>query len=87
MFLRWDGARPLVDRELAAALYEVSTRTIRRHCRPVAHEPRTGRPRGAAGLALYDAFAIGEQLATVTSRPARTAAALRERLTQLGRTT
>lgn len=84
MFLRWDGDRPLVDRELAAALYQVSSRSIRRHCQPVAHEPRTGRPRGAGGIALYDAFAIGEQLAQVTARPARTVAALRERLAQLG---
>jgi hypothetical protein len=83
MFLRWAGDRPLVDRELAAALYEVSTRTVRRHCQPVAHEPRAGRPRGAGGVALYDAFAIGEQLAQVSARPARTVAALRERLAQL----
>jgi hypothetical protein len=80
MFLRWDGDRPLADRELVAALYEVSTRTVRRHCRPVAHEPRAGRPRGAGGIALYDAFAVGERLAAVTSRPARTTAALHERL-------
>lgn len=83
MLLRWDGDRPLADRELAAALYEVSTRTIRRHCQPVAHEPRTGRPRGTGGVALYDAFGIAEQLAAVTSRPARTVAALRERLHQI----
>lgn len=83
MFLRWDGDRPLADRELVAALYEVSTRTVRRHCRPVTHEPRTGRPRGTGGIALYDAFAVGEHLAAVTCRPARTTAALRERLRQL----
>lgn len=83
MFLRWDGDRPLADRALVAALYDVSTRTVRRHCRPVGHEPRTGRPRGHGGIALYDAFAAGEQLAAVTARPARTVAALRERLNQL----
>jgi hypothetical protein len=83
MYLRWEDGRPLADRETIAALYEVSPRTVRRHCRPVGHEPRTGRVRGVGGLALYDAFAAAEQLAEVAPRPSRTVAALRERYTQL----
>jgi hypothetical protein len=79
MILTWEGDRALADVEMLARLYEVSERTVRRRCRPVRHEPRTGRPRGAGGRALYDALAAGEQLADVAPRPERTMAALRYR--------
>lgn len=80
MYLRWDGNRPLADREMVAALYEVSERTVRRHCRPTLHEPRAGQPRGTGGLALYDALAAAAMLADVAPRPARTVAALAWRI-------
>jgi hypothetical protein len=83
MRLRWDGDRPLADRAMVAALYEVSERTVRRHCTPVDRDPRAGQPRGA-GVAWYDAFAAGDALADVAPRPAqaRTLAALTYRRTR-----
>jgi hypothetical protein len=77
MYLRWEGDRPLADRELLAKIYEVSERTIRRHCTPALREPRTGRPRGEGGRVLYDAYAAATALADVAPRPARTLRALR----------
>lgn len=77
MIVRWEGSRALADRDALAELYGVSPRTIRRHCRPARHEPRTGLPRGLGGLALYDALAAADDLATVVPRPARTAVAQR----------
>lgn len=71
MQLRWDGDRPLADRGMLAALYEVSERTIRRHCTPVSYDQRAGVARGEGGTAWYDAFAAGEQLADVAPRPAQ----------------
>lgn len=78
MILTWKGGAPLADGPMVAALYEVSTRTVRRHCTPVDHTPRAGAGRGG-GAALYDAFAAGEALAGVAPRPERTLAALRYR--------
>lgn len=77
MYLTWEGDTPLADMEMLARLYEVSERTVRRHCQPVRHEPRAGRPRTIGGKALYDAMAAADQLADVAPRPERTAAALR----------
>lgn len=82
MLLRWDGNRPLADAEMIATLYEVSTRTVRRHCPVVRYEPRVGSPRGRGGVALYDAFTAGEQLVGVAPRPERTRIALHYRMTQ-----
>lgn len=79
MLLRWDGDRPLADRQAIASLYEVSERTVRRRCQPVRYEPRVGQARGEGGVALYDAFAAAQSLADVAPRPARTAAALAAR--------
>lgn len=81
MILRWEGDRVLADVEMVARLYEVSVRTVRRHCRPVRYTPRAGEPRGSGGVALYDALAAGtpEQLGSVAPRPERTLAALRYR--------
>jgi hypothetical protein len=81
MYLRWDGNRPLADREMLATLYEVSVRTVRRYCTPAAYEPRR-RPAGAGpapvrpGTALYDALAAAQDLEHVAPRPGRTVAAL-----------
>jgi len=77
MFMIWIDDQPLADREMIAKLYEVSDRTVRRHCTPVRHEPRAGRPRGFGGIALYDALAAADALANVAPRPDRTVAALR----------
>lgn len=88
MRLFWEDDRALADVEMLSHLYEVSERTVRRHCQPVRHEPRAGQPRGTGGLALYDAMAAGEQLAGVAPRPERTLAALRYRAgLERGRTT
>ncbi len=81
MYLRWDGTRPLADREMLATLYEVSIRTVRRYCTPVIYEPRR-RPAGAGpppvrpGTALYDALTAAQDLEHVAPRPGRTVAAL-----------
>lgn len=81
MYLRWDGNRPLADREMLATLYEVSTRTVRRYCTPVTYEPRrrspaAGPPPVRPGTALYDALAAAQDLEDVAPRPGRTVAAL-----------
>jgi hypothetical protein len=86
--LRWDGDRPMADREMVAALYEVSERSVRRHCTPVEYGDRGG---AARGTAWYDAFAAGEQLTEVAPRPAqsRTMSALtyrRDRRRERGQT-
>lgn len=79
MILRWEDGRPLADQEMVAALYEVSVRTVRRHCTP-ARPGRPGRPRAdRATVTLYDALTAGDALAAVAPRPERTAAALRAR--------
>ncbi len=80
MRLSWTvDNQPLADAEMIAALYEVSTRSVRRHCTPVAHEPRHGRPPGLGGVAWYDAMAAADALAGVAPRPERTLAGLRFR--------
>lgn len=81
MILLWEDGCPLADGPMLAALYEVSIRSVRRHCTPVRHTPRKGGERGG-GAALYDAFAAGDQLAGVAPRPERTRAALRVRMIQ-----
>ncbi len=81
MILHWTtDNQPLADAEMVAALYDVSTRSVRRHCTPVDYEPRLNRPRGRGGVAWYDAYAAGERLAGVAPRPERTVAALRFRM-------
>ncbi len=81
MRLRWTVDNvPLADAEMIAALYEVSTRSVRRHCTPVGRAVRAGQPRGEGGVAWYDAFTAAEQLAGVAPRPGATVAALRFRL-------
>lgn len=81
MLLRWIGERPYADREALAALYEVSARTIRRHCHPADRMPRAGLPRGLSGVVFYDALDAAEQLDGIARRPDRTA----RRLHQQGR--
>jgi len=71
MHLRWEGDHPLADRTMIAALYQVSERTVRRHCTPIDHNARAGQPRGEAGIAWYDALAAGDALAQVAPRPAQ----------------
>lgn len=81
MNLAWEGGRAVADREMLAALYEVSERSVRRHCVPLEYTARRGVRWG--GTVRYDVLAAGEQLAEVASRPARAAVAKRFRL--LGR--
>jgi hypothetical protein len=85
VILIWEAGRPLADGPMLAELYEVSPRTVRRHCTPVAHTTKKGGGRGG-GVALYDAFAAGDQLAGVAPRPERTLAALRYRMVHRGTT-
>lgn len=89
MYLRWDGARPLADREMVAALYEVSQRSVRRYCAPATYQPRTlqpGRlpPPVRGGTALYDALTAAADLEGIAPRPARTVAALNYRFNRAG---
>ncbi len=77
MILIWENGQPLADGPMIAALYEVSTRTVRRHCTPVRYTPKTSGRGG--GAALYDALAAAEHLGDVAPRPERTLAALRYR--------
>ncbi len=80
-----EDGRPLADREALAALYEVSIRTVRRHCRPVDYVPRPGHPRGDGGLARYDAYAAADVLAGVAPRPRHARAVLdRDRSATMG---
>jgi hypothetical protein len=76
VILRWIGDRPFADREMIAHLYQVSERSVRRHCRPADYEARGGQRRGNA---MYDALAADVELARVAPRPARAAAAQRLR--------
>jgi hypothetical protein len=74
MILRWEGDTPLGDAQAVATLYEVSIRTVRRHCTPARRCP----PAGPGSVqALYDAFLAADDLEGVAPRPKRTAAALR----------
>lgn len=82
MYLVWDGDRPLGDVEMIAALFEVSARTVRRHCHPVKYRPRKGLPPGEGGAALFDAFDAAGLLTGVAPRPQRTVAALSYRFRQ-----
>lgn len=74
MILRWEGDTPLADAEMVAAIYEVSVRSVRRHCTPVQRMPPAG-PNTVQ--ALYDLFAAEPALADVAARPERTAQRLR----------
>ncbi len=69
MYLVWEEDRPLADVEMTATLFEVSERTVRRHCRPVKYRPRKGLPPGEGGAGLYDVFTAAEQLKGVAPRP------------------
>jgi hypothetical protein len=62
MIVEWMCGRPLADKDALAALYEVSPRTVRRYCRPVAYHPTNG-------AALYDALHAAEALAQIRARP------------------
>lgn len=62
MIIEWVRGRQLADRDAIAALYKVSPRTVRRHCRPVTYHPTNG-------AALYDALHAAEALAHITARP------------------
>lgn len=79
MYVDWTRDPPLADGEAVAALYEVSQRTVRRHCTPAGHLPQTGMPRGLCGRTLYDAYAAADQLEGVAPRPGRSLAELRRR--------
>jgi hypothetical protein len=80
VYLVWKNDRPIADREMLAALYEVSERTVRRHCQPVEYRPRLGVPAGEGGAALYDVFTTATVLEGIAPRPERTVAMLSYRL-------
>lgn len=79
MIIRWFGDTPLADAEALAALYEVSQRSVRRHCTPADRIPRKGQRRGLGGKVLYDAYTAADDLQGVAPRPERTLAGLRAR--------
>ncbi len=82
MKLRWEGETAYADREYIAALFEVSEMTVRRHCRPVRHEPRDGPGGGpGGGRAMYDVEACATALDGVAPRPEMTLTAIRTRNT------
>lgn len=80
MKLRWEGETALADREYVAALYEVSTETVKRYCGPAirTHEPRSGVGPGG-GRAMYDVEACAPLLEGIAARPETTLAAIRAR--------
>ncbi len=81
MILRWVDGRPLADAAMVAALYSVSERSVRRHCRPVIAGQR-GRPTAERDtVTFYDALVAADELAGVAPRPERTLAALRRSAT------
>ncbi len=79
MHLRWEGDTPLADADMLAAIYGVSTRTVRRYCTPARRLPPAG---PGTVQALYDVFAVAdnERFAAVAPRPERTAARIRAAL-------
>lgn len=79
MYLKWEDGILLADREMIAAVYEVSQRSVRRHCAAVRHDPQAGKPRGVGGRALYDAQAAADDLHGVAPRPGRSLALLKTR--------
>lgn len=79
MYLGWENGVLLADREMIAAVYEVSQRTVRRRCQPVRHQAQAGQPRGVGGRALYDAQAAAADLAGVAPRPGRALAVLKQK--------
>lgn len=79
MYLVWDGDQPLADVEMCATLFEVSERTVRRHCHPVGYRPRKGLPPGEGGAGLYNVFDAAGLLDGIAPRPERTVAALSHR--------
>lgn len=76
MIIRWEtiGDTDIIvgDKHALATIFEVSTRTVQRHCTPIAYLPKTGVPRGESGAALYDALAAAAILEGIAPR-ARTA--------------
>ncbi len=76
MFLTWKDDQPLADAEMTATLFEVSERTVRRHCHPTEYRPRKGLPPGEGGAALYNVFDAAGLLDGIAPRPERTVAAL-----------
>jgi hypothetical protein len=82
MYLVWEDNRPIADAAMTATLFEVSERTVRRHCQAVKYRPRKGLPRGEGGAALYDVFDAAGRLQGVAPRPERTVAVLSYRFRQ-----
>lgn len=72
MIVHWStvGDTDLIvaDKAALVAIYEVSQRTVERHCTPIAYMPKQGVPRGQSGVALYDALAAGTVLEGIAPR-------------------
>jgi hypothetical protein len=84
MILHWqtidDDDLVVGDKHALAAIYEVSVRTVERHCTPVAYMPKAGVPRGQSGLALYDALAAAAVLEAIAPRARAAGQTLRHRM-------
>lgn len=84
MIVRWEtiGDNDLIvgDKDAVAAIYEVSTRTVERHCTPIYHLPKEGLPRGESGAAIYDLLAAEAALDGVAPRAKASAQTLRHRM-------
>lgn len=84
MILHWqtigDDDLVVADKHTVAAIYEVSVRTVERHCTPVAYMPKAGVPRGQSGAALYDALAAAAVLERIAPRARTAGQALHRRM-------
>ena len=84
MIIRWEtfADEDLVvgDKEAVAANYEVSIRTVERHCAPLYRMPKEGLPRGQSGAAIYDLLGAERDLEGVAPRAKASALQLRIRM-------
>jgi hypothetical protein len=84
MIVRWEtiGDDDLVvgDKEAVASIYEVSIRTVERHCEPLYRAPKEGLPRGESGVAIYDLLAAAAVLEGVAPRSRAAGQTLRHRM-------
>lgn len=84
MIVRWETFDDLDlvvgDKDAVAGIYEVSTRSVERHCTPLYHLPKEGLPRGESGAAIYDLLAAADVLEGVAPRARSARQSLRARM-------
>ncbi len=84
MIVRWEtfADEDLVvgDKEAVASIYDVSIRTVERHCTPIYHMPKEGVPRGESGAAIYDLLGAAAALEGVAPRARAAGQTLRHRM-------